>query len=169
MTSCCCPVLHQSGACSEGGGNCLFFNLPARKLEEMMCLWDSDTYLNHPKSSRHPHSPQLREWHELLLTELFELTSICYLTPVCSSQWQVVHTFLLLQPMFFFPRVCTLLHNCWYLEFTGLLAEFRRTAIPNFQLKILFPLCSIDTFVFLATEEHLEQGLDLSQLSLGLP
>lgn len=58
----------------RGGGMCLFFYLPARKHEEMMCLWDSDTYLNHPKSLRHPHSPELREWHEPLLTELFELT-----------------------------------------------------------------------------------------------
>lgn len=88
---CCCPIFHHSEECSEGGGNCLFFNLPARKHEEMMCLWDSDAYLNHPKSPRHPHSPELREWHEPLLTELFELMSICYLTPMCSAQWQVIH------------------------------------------------------------------------------
>lgn len=58
----------------------------------------------------------------------------------------------------FFPRLCTLLHNCWSLEFTGLLAEFKRTAIPHFQLKILFPLRSIDTLCFWTLSSILSKG-----------
>lgn len=141
----CCSVLHQSGACSEGGGKCLFFNLPARKHEEMTCLWDSDTSLNHPKSPKTPSFPSAegKTWalvNRALWIDKHLLSHSCVFCTMAGNTDTS-----LTSANVFSPRICTLLHSCWSLELPGLLAKFRRTAIPHFQLKILFPLCSIDT------------------------